>query len=189
MAVYWSPPQVPIIEFLDLPWWSRVWLKQEVAVTTSSEYACGHSRLGWRHARTSVLTLAQYSAERLAPRLHEDARYLAWMAAIRTVTLNLLESLSRKPSSLLRLFQVLGRSPFGEATDPRNRIHAIVGIADYPLGLTPKYEISADISYCLFAKAQIRTHANHTRRLSILWLSCHQKGCSTDIRGLSSWAP
>jgi hypothetical protein len=79
------------------------------------------------------------------------------------------------------------RSLTAEASDPHDRICALLGIAKDTLGIEPNYSIPTDLLYCLFMKTQIQTHGTDSRHFAIL--SAHHDRSRPRIPGLPSWVP
>lgn len=146
----------PIIDFLSLPWWTRIWIKQELAVASTAAFICNAVRLDWKSVHLSIAAL-RYLIIRgtIDPRVESNIRF-ANLIIRRGFTLRLKEEVMPiRKKSLLGLVCRHARSPIAEATNPSDRIYGFLGIASDVLGIVPNYGMETRELYCLFAKAQI----------------------------------
>ena len=92
---------------------------------------------------------------------------------------------SDKKKSLLDLAWRHACSPIEEATDPRDRIYALLGIAKDTLGVEPNYSMPTDLFVC--KKTQIRAQGANSRRFDVL--TVHHDRSWPRIPRLPSWIP
>ena len=125
-------------------WWGRVWVKQEVAVSSRATIVIGESELEWPSFFTAIMTILASSRD---PR-----RGASPMASKESGSLNSLGNiqalLNRVNQGNLPSISRLFACNRQEATDPRDLVYAFLGLAkerDDPL-LTPNYSDSNSVS-------------------------------------------
>lgn len=170
-----------IEHFFNRSWWFRVWVLQELALAETVECVIGLERIGWLHVETTILALYKMLRD-------EDSSlslYNCMWYRHRTARLRR-HVQQRRPILLLDLVYQFGSSSTTMATDPRDRVFAILGLATDELDLEPNYSISVESVYCRLVQAHIERHNKHPLRLSILSLNQSQHQMSLT---LPSWAP
>lgn len=174
------------------PWWSRIWVKQELYVSTDVSFACGMRRISYDHLSSALMLLNICMAVTKFDDMDPD------------VVLKLdVTTITSSPEAIRMLggrrsFQKDGRVPLAQllisssvvedsrlrtyAADGRDRIYSILGLSTNAeeLGITTDYSKSCREVYIDVANALLR-HGD----LEILTM-CRSRG---EVSGLPSWVP
>jgi hypothetical protein len=163
-------------------YWSRIWVVQELASASTVKFMCGNRTVtehSLDHALRLVRNFRQYrllQEKNDAPIVHSHG------LSIHSIT-------TGNPINLLKFRKAAGPSPlihlmrsfrFFQATDPRDKVFALLGIAQdtQALGLRPDYRKSCEDVYTDLAWAFIRN--GYIEILSLCELP-------KQIAGLPSW--
>lgn len=135
-----------IMSLIDRPWFERVWVIQEKWMAQRACFVCGNRRWDPEVLHAVTVSSAMFDVLRLDMDPHELSNLISRISSIM--------SLHNRPSRLLSLL-VLSRRFL--ATDLRDKVFAILGLAD-EIGydktiLKPDYSMSATdvFSRCAFA--------------------------------------
>jgi len=143
-------------------WHSRAWIIQEASATGVDKYPtavwCGHKRQRWQHFVDISYRLNH------AMKHVDDAKF----RRIITYRYNELQNLKERRdksshnTAPLDLFHLINMVPTYEATDPRDKIYAILSIAHDGRheALRPNYELPVEDVYLRFASHMITQHNN-----------------------------
>lgn len=152
--------------FINRPWWTRIWVIQEACVATTLVFVCGVKRLQGKHCFLALEALAGYWQKIEKSTLrgpHIATPYERELMKLYTTQLviwrrlgkyNFLEEESRP--SLFDLLQWCTSQPGlarMHATDPRDRIFSLLGIAHETLDIKPNYDMSCEEVYAHTSKA------------------------------------
>lgn len=126
-----------LFDFLGQAWWERVWVIQEVAVSSKATVVIGDSELEWDSFHQAMLIIVMTGVLPTQP-----ASQIAMVEDTGLRSLLNIEALRRrfKQGSLLSISTLVGCNR-QVATDPRDLVYAFLGLAkqsDDPL-LTPNY--------------------------------------------------
>lgn len=173
------------------PWWRRVWVRQEVAVASEATVHCGSDSSSF-HALTLALTILNSMDEDLGFKTIDDSplslnskldtlRTPAWRHAF--ILTYYRSNLGRGPTANYQeLRTLILHTRACQATDPRDNVFSILGLADPDLwGLKADYRLSVTQTFISGA----RTCISKKQSLDIL------SGCQNPERanGLPSWIP
>jgi hypothetical protein len=132
--------------FFRRPWWERVWIRQEIALHRSVLMSCGNKTLGMGHI-SSALNRVEYLRSlgyepfiRNENQIQEDGS-LSWESHPRKLVG--LQNSTDYGYSWLELSDLLVNARGCKATDPRDFVFSILGLADpeiYPI--IPNYRDS-----------------------------------------------
>ncbi|RYP49315.1 hypothetical protein DL768_004940 [Monosporascus sp. mg162] len=158
------------------PWFSRLWIIQEVAVARNPVVACGSSRISW----DALLKALRYSGMLGIESFYYNAINLNGVYDLQNCRKQYLEG---TPSSLSKL---LTRTQQAAATNPLDKIYGLWAIADRSniaqLSITPSYKIPVENLYRDVAVHTLRT----SRSLDLFWgLRCRDR---SNLH-LPSWVP
>lgn len=175
--------------FFSLPWFRRVWVLQEAFSQTNISVRLGTHTLPWGSVIIAALWQAQFTRSHTAafPGYNEAGgdgtrQFLPelWLSLLHT----------RNPRGL-SMMELASRARDFQATDPRDRVFALLGLANdigpldtRPLGLTPDYTLGTFEVYANFARAIILK----TRKLDVLSL-VNTFDTRTERQSLVSWIP
>lgn len=165
-----------IITFLERPWFSRLWVRQEIALADSARVQCGRSLVEWDNLRNAAVWII---TKPLAPKIPNELRERR--ALIKKPVGNVCEvSLS------LLAYEGLRRDNEGvRFTDPRDSIYAVKRLLvkrDQDLGIGPNYTLqTADVFMDVCVRILER------QRLTYFLETCELTTIS--VPNLPSWVP
>lgn len=135
-----------LIQFLSLPWWTRLWTVQEVVLAKSADMHCGlHVMSGdvlfeslgniFRHVLTCCVDKGVRTRE-------SD---LIWTSLIRLESINI----RRNWSNAFSIFHLFSTFRIRQAHDPRDKIFGLLGLASeqYLGAIVPDYTRSTEEIY------------------------------------------
>jgi hypothetical protein len=166
---------------LTRPWWSRIWIVQEVAVARDLLVVCGERTAPWNILVLLEQLALQYHAQEVTQALEYAGKESASSANQGTIIDHIRhEWISNQ---LMTVHQFMSYLRFFNATDPRDRLYAYLGLcvdADAAL-LEPDYAKEIWQVY-----AQLAAHIIlQQKKLDFM---CADIGTKL-ISGLPSWAP
>ncbi|KAK4446522.1 heterokaryon incompatibility protein-domain-containing protein [Podospora aff. communis PSN243] len=172
---------------LARPWWTRVWIVQELALGGVAgklervQVRCGRETTSWAQIVVAAARMRAY---------HEDLR----QPFPNTANILELDSLRESATRFLRLspgssrlhgaFELVCRYRHFLATDPRDKIFALAGLCAHlgPGGISPRYETTVEEIYTSFACDVISAGGGDALELlRQAGVSCHGN--------LPSWVP
>jgi hypothetical protein len=182
---------------LTLPFWGRTWVMQEVIVAQHVNFRCGSKLVSFEHfiatleafeVLRSIIFATAFMRTVMTP--YELSITDATFRAKAVRMLRLRRQFSFEPYPLIYLLQQTciaehGQPTFLDATDPRDKVFGLLGLASDKValeekGVTPNYRFSCQEIYATTTTALIDLgHANV--------LSCVQFP-KTQV-GLPSWVP
>ena len=134
----------PLSRLLSRPYWKRVWVVQEICVSDSVLLACGNKLVEWTTEFESNLDV-----------LHGEPRAVDISTPFTIPVHKLLENrrISRGQSpgpSSRQLARFIGTSDEYDASDPRDRIYSLLGLAvdGHAPKITPDYSRSGCAVHC-----------------------------------------
>jgi hypothetical protein len=170
-----------LLYLLSYPWFSRVWIIQEVALSHDAVVHCGNSQIEWRTMLNALWLL--YQAGYL--------RFIGWfdMKRIMDDTLPTLDFFittcieNWRSTEGSGLFNLLVRHRSARATDARDKVYGLLGLVtnNTNLGMKPNYQIGVADVYFDVAVSIIK----HSENLDILSVPRH---IDAKIQ-LPSWVP
>lgn len=166
-------------DLLYRPYWTRVWVFQEISLASNRIVHCGSEHFRWEDFRTmGIGFMIAYDARR--GRHSKEAEYLAGaLLGINHIA----------KSDVTRGFlEILKNTRHLSCTDPRDKIYGLLELCDFTstplLRLTPDYFKSVRDVYTDVATRVIKTTGN----LSILLTAGIEESKEADV-GLPSWVP
>ncbi|KAH8802456.1 heterokaryon incompatibility protein-domain-containing protein [Xylogone sp. PMI_703] len=162
------------------PYWSRVWVVQEMASAPTLKFVCGHeiaTEDEFHHALRLVRNLAYYHS------LHATQDDMPMMPGEELITRNpIIMFKFRRAAEPLPLIYLIRSLRYFKATDPRDKIYSLLGIAQdtKTLGLYPDYQVACREVYIDLARTLIQH--GYVELLSL----CESQ---RNIAGLPSWVP
>ncbi|KAG4412819.1 hypothetical protein IFR04_014054 [Cadophora malorum] len=113
---------VALSNFLDRPYWKRAWIIQEIAVARYIIIQCGHMTVFWPDVVKAVLIWN----EAITVKISNDSTLLVCHDSVDTLRVFRQHAYTNTP---LRLLDALNQSWACLATDPRDKIFALLGLA------------------------------------------------------------
>jgi hypothetical protein len=172
-----------LINLFQRPWFSRVWIRQEVALPGSVKFHCGTETCDWTEMMRTADILAYLVDEYHLPALQQggirrDGSFASCFQ--RATELDTIRRETNKGTRYIKLESLVLRSRDCQATDSRDKIYAML-----PLTNPDETDIAADYrkDHCEVYKAVALSLVN----TDIDYLS----GCQNPSRskGLPSWVP
>jgi len=168
--------------FLDRPYFRRVWIIQEIVQASKITLICGDQRIDWEPLVIPLMVLKSSGLARLLAVHDEMSSRNIGTPAVRYI--NRLR-MARISGNLLSLQDALIYSRQFQASNPRDRIYALIGICDctgFPaIGID--YTASVEVVYNTWMRQLLLTQQS----LQLL----HEAGIGfpRKLHGLPSWVP
>jgi hypothetical protein len=172
-------------EFFTRPWWSRLWIVQELSVAKKAVFIWGKDAFDWEACARTVVVFNNYIGHlQHSPEFEQDAwqringgHERAWAVA---ALYQRFKKGDRRP--LLGLLQDFW---INEATDPRDKVYALLGLAtdSHTESIVPHYSLSVGSVY----GSSVRDLMLRCGNLDVLSL-CSGVGARR-VEGLATWAP
>lgn len=158
-------------------WWTRSWVVQEICLAKEALVICGDDSVDWNVFATSILIINWESNNPMISLLSYDYA----LSLIKLITTFKLMDTPMDLLDMLRQFRSL------QATDPRDKVHAFLGLMpdDDPVHqlIRPNYEI--DIAKCYIYAA--RTCMDLRQNLDLLVVEQYPSAGLAST--LPSWVP
>lgn len=181
-----------IEKLFNRPYWTRLWVVQEVASAQVVEIRCGSRSMGWDTLNCIADNEKNIGSDQVSvdwfkkySEIFRDGAF-GKIAGHRQVTRHFSRSLGGEEGSTSFL-NLMERFRGFECTDPRDKVYALLGLASVDKNMPlPKPDYSKSVSevYCTTAKAIIQ----YTRDLTVLCLAKSYQGV-LEHRGLPFWCP
>jgi Heterokaryon incompatibility protein (HET) len=196
------------LAFINRPWFRRSWVVQELALARSAILVCGSKEMRWERLDTTLTFLSStrwyhhLSTEKIRhiahvqkdPGIYEDFLRSKTDFGIGAIYLSRTRKLMAKPhqlSELPSLDTLMHTHRETEATDPRDKVYAFLGLADkseiplsgYPESIEPDYKLPVHEVYTRIATSFLLFHAD------LRVLSHVQDPSRTRLANLPSWVP
>ncbi|KAF1991947.1 HET-domain-containing protein [Aulographum hederae CBS 113979] len=182
---------VALADFFDLPWFRRSWVLQEVNCATRVKVLWGRFELTWSSIILAAFWQGQRATEYLKSSLKKRVQHRS--GYLPELWLSLAQRGREDP---LAITDILFRAREFNATDPRDKIFALLGLGretrDQPSShsqLTPNYSKSKTQVYADFTKAHI-IRSNSLELLSAVDIFTEDTEGNQDIREVKpGWVP
>ncbi|KAK8101514.1 hypothetical protein PG999_011888 [Apiospora kogelbergensis] len=177
----------PLIRLLQLPWFTRLWVFQEVAFAKEISVVCGEKAIPWWRLAQSVMYL-QHKGVLLEYELHDKA-----MIGVKAVAEMEKVRQNAKEQDMPRdLISILLATSAAQCTDPRDKIYGVLGLVDQEGEQSkrpPEIEIDydADVAHIYQDLAEKYVAAKDLRILSCV--SRRQTTALDEGANLPSWVP
>ncbi|PNP73351.1 hypothetical protein FNYG_13308 [Fusarium nygamai] len=194
-------PVDALMALFSRPWWSRVWVVQEIAVSRGAQFRCGDYIVP---ADFFCAGMNLMGLKRVSIITRNTRTPIGW------VTLSSLESriiykdYDRRPFQMVQMWKNPGRQPLLsllklisqcpkgmkaalEAYDPSDKVYACLGLSNdsSTLGISANYKVPAKLLYTRVAEALIRRCVQSRVCIDFYGL-CQQP---KNLAGLPSWVP
>lgn len=174
-----SPQQRAIDHILERSYFKRVWILQEIVFAKEIQIVLGNRTVNWTDFSRTVfyvdINKKMYLRTKYGQRPPSAVFYRD-----RSTSFSSGKTSSEMPQSLLEL---LRDTRHCQSTNPRDKIHALLGMSTEKneLALAPDYSLTTQQTFIHLTKFLI----NRDKRLDVL---SHIQGCSS-IQDLPSWVP
>lgn len=143
---------------LERSWWRRLWVVQELVLSRQAFLRCGPLAVSWNTFEYFLdlceLFMLCYPAD--------PAFYAAYVIGYKTFILSKCcrQVESGRGLTMFQLFEMMMTMTIRETSDPRDRVYALLGLADdaKQLGIRPNYSLSCAEVYVNTAMALIQDH-------------------------------
>lgn len=163
-----------LVKIQEPPVWKRVWIKQEIILAQHVTVLWGRHLIDWWTLVHLYNGLDYLSFDSRAKKYHIEtiSKYL-YIDNGGKVLGDRLERLCGTKQSFLEIYRKGGDF---ECTDPRDRIYAVLGLAENNLGIEPDYNKPLQDILVNF----VESHINHFKDLDILEIgSLHTRDAKT----------
>jgi Heterokaryon incompatibility protein (HET) len=135
------------IQLLSRPYWTRIWIIQELAAASSIIVLCGRHKLSWEIFSNDSHTEFVAPIDETAS--NEFETRFQNICHFRT---------DRRDGNPIRLLEALYRSQSALSTDPRDKIYALLGLVfdSHRFVPEPNYNLSKEETYTNFSLALIK---------------------------------
>lgn len=141
-------------------WFTRAWTFQELCLSRRTVLQCGFLSISWQTFHDACSTIISAGQKHF---IFEENTNLETLYAFWTMAQATRSSDSRNPKQAFSLSNLLKKTRLYEASDPRDKIFAMLGIANPPVknsaAFTPNYNLSEQEVYCQFTRAIIMEDA------------------------------
>ncbi|KAH6695217.1 heterokaryon incompatibility protein-domain-containing protein [Plectosphaerella plurivora] len=165
---YDPPTWTAIDSLLRRPWFTRVWVQQELHLADQAIFVCGKDEISREKLWRATLALSKKNV--LSP------------AVSRTILTSTKKSLMPFHSSST-IFQIFNRVRRRQCKDKRDLVYGALGLfpPSFRSLIAVDYSLSIDEVYANF----VRVHSKHVRRLEML------RNCTSGVGrvGVPSWLP
>ncbi|KAI4272794.1 MAG: hypothetical protein LQ337_005067 [Flavoplaca oasis] len=167
-----------LVTFFDHPWWRRVWVRQEIAMSRRASVLCGESSVDWEDVATIAHWLCVFTTD-----LDDKTRYWGGThhsGAYSGEDLQFFRKTLQNGGSLdFQTMLIHARSC--EATIPLDRVFAILGMVQNHIDMPIDYNMSAaEVAIAAFQRLALLNDG-----LDALIFSQNP----TRKEGIPSWAP
>ncbi|KAK4158746.1 heterokaryon incompatibility protein-domain-containing protein [Cladorrhinum sp. PSN259] len=173
-----------IQNILQRPFWNRIWIVQEVVLAKELDLVCGTKRLPWNlfiEAFQSWVNLSSTS-------YLNNYTHNVWSIfnEMRSTNPTIMMALRKSRGSDASLLALVGRCMSYQATDPRDKIFGLLGVAtDAPALIRPDYKSSVNEVYRSFTRAAIERE----KRLEVIREAGFGHPRTSQDLELPSWVP
>lgn len=147
-------------EIFGLPWFSRMWIVQEIALAPSAHLYCGSFEISWDDLM--VATHVEYRSVQRATAMNLRLPFKFYQiqlldAGIRT---------SKNSKANLRLLSLLMNFRFADCQDPRDRLYAMLSLkGTHDVGIIPSYDEPVTSIYRKFAVDILRQNLGNSKNI------------------------
>ncbi|KAL2674219.1 hypothetical protein Neosp_012669 [[Neocosmospora] mangrovei] len=179
----WYKATECILSFVTQPWWSRMWTVQEAVLPADPTVQYGAIKLSWMVLSQAVENMFGHFQRRCCNmKVRND---LAEEPPIVTFY-NKVSAVDRRREDPLPLNMLLGRFRGRKATDPRDMIYGVLGLAHdeaATAGIKADYTIETVQLYARIARKLILLHGDLRPFMQVYYFQGDR------IAGLPSWVP
>jgi hypothetical protein len=155
-----------VVAFYRRDWWQRAWIRQEVTLTRNPVMLCGSSSINYTTAIDAVRYMGFIDGVLDGRNSSAEASGRGLPFGYHANQLAALANTVSNGDKFASLSEVLAISRGSKATDPRDMVYAVLGMADPEVyRLTPDYRSSVREVYVAAAKAALLGRDRHSIKL------------------------
>lgn len=173
-----------LIALFSRPWFSRVWVRQEIALPSAVRIHCGDEQCTWDELMRAAATLAYYADDHGAASLQNKTRFLTHATNVscfqNAIALDEVRSATSSGSRYIAFKDLAFHTRDCLSTDPRDKVYAMLPLTD-----PDEVPVVAD-----YRKSQFEAYEmvlTTLMRSSLDFLAACQYGISSPQR--PSWVP
>lgn len=167
-SVILEPALGEACELLNRPWWTRAWIMQECVLASRILIMCGSDTVNWSRTEKSLKNSFDAWGMRGIKKLYgvvmNQGNHTVPIAAAYEEIIRLRHARRQATWASTNILEVLYSFRHLNATDPRDKIYAFLGLAPSATDFLPDYKSPVSHVYVNFAKTLI----NCTGSLDIL---------------------
>jgi hypothetical protein len=169
--------------FLSRPYWSRLWIIQELCVARDVIFACGAETAPWASLRD------QLEAENCRKGMEVGYTFQKAIGTLSVsdfrllIPFNIFDLRKRSQNRGMSLGSILVFTSQSASTDPRDRVFAILGLANHGAGneIVPDYTLSPCSVYCSAIRAVYKdVGLMHKSKVGDIAARCYHNPLSED---------
>jgi len=165
-------------------WWRRLWVVQELVLSQQAYIRCGPIAIPW----TSFEYFLDLCELFMLCFPADSTFYAAYIVNYKTFILSKCwrQVQSGRPPTMFQLLEMMITMAIRETSDPRDRVYALLGLAEdrKQLGIKPNYSLGCVEVYLNIAEALLLRHG-----LVVLSYCSARRASKLRLDGLPSWAP
>lgn len=164
-------------DFFHLDYWKRVWIIQEIASSSEMKVIFGKTEISWKSILSAVTYLEDHSKE--VPKICQSYEIAARLNQFRDRFLS-------RVQATITLNEALQWSHYAEATDPRDKIYALLGLTSdgFKIIPMPNYQQPLKQIHEIMTKSMFVMERS-LESIYLRGLGCHQDGQPSWV---SDWA-
>ncbi|KAH8589051.1 heterokaryon incompatibility protein-domain-containing protein [Bisporella sp. PMI_857] len=181
------PPSSPSLhqtrEFLSRPYWSRLWIIQEICVARDVLFACGTETAPWASFRDQLQVENCRGQTTKSYSFHNPVGTLSVSDFRLLIPYNLVDLREKFQNRGMSLGSILTFTSQSASTDPRDRVFAILALASRGAGnnIVPDYTLSPCSVYCSAIRAVYEdADSIHKSKVRDLVMRCRHNPLSED---------
>jgi hypothetical protein len=154
-----------VVEMLLKPWWTRVWVIQELASARRAILQCGKLNLSWAKMALAIEILLSWHPSLTGMKLLRDLYLTEERAIIRAASISTVRTSFRLKKNV-GFEELIDLSQLSQCKDPRDKVYALLGLTppDVKKIIQPDYNRPIAWTFATVIKAHVHYHEN----LSIL---------------------
>lgn len=141
-------------------WFTRAWTFQELCLSRRTVLQCGLLSISWQTFHDACSTVINAGQKQF---IFEENTNIETIYAFWNMAQTMRSSENRGPVENFSLSNLLKKTRLYEASDPRDKIFSMLGIANPPVknrtAFTPNYNLGEQEVYCHFTRAMIMEDA------------------------------
>ena len=150
-----------VVEMLLKPWWTRVWVIQELASARRVILQCGKLNLSWAKMALAIEILLSWHPSLTGMKLLRDLYLTEERAIIRAASISFIRT-SFRLEKKVDFEKLIELSLLSQCKDPRDKVYALLGLTqpDVKKIIQPDYDRPIAWTFAIVIKAHVHCHEN-----------------------------
>ena len=169
--------------FLSRPYWSRLWIVQEICVARDVLFACGTETAPWASLRDQLQAANSTKGRKMGSIFSNTIGDLSVLDFRLLIPFNLVDLREKSQNRGMSLGSILTFTSQSASTDPRDKVFAILDLANHGAGneIVPDYTLSSCSVYCSAIRAVYKDGGlMHKSKVREIATRCHHDPLSED---------